>query len=240
MEVYLPSEMGFVDINGVVNLHSYTAERSYRDDLWAQADVDLGDLWNSRLDTSRRIGFLDRLVALPDENGNDSEAEVLSTEGDADPTLVKIITQGLPGANQLLVGEGDPATENLAANKVEMLKEYVQQLNSLNGAYYTQSYDSVDGTGNPVLSAVAIGRVNELVAGVEKLENSVYLTAKNWNEYVGAVDPNDLLGLIDADFKDDNVKRLMEGAFSQAQRTDTRSSRSLRSMIFSRRIRVQL
>ncbi|MCA1807254.1 MAG: hypothetical protein LC687_05340 [Actinobacteria bacterium] len=217
LQVYLPSGLGTVDSSGV-HLNSYIAERSYRDDLWAQADVDLGNLWNSRLDQGTSgIGFLDRLVAIPDEDGNDSEALALSTTGNADPTLVKIVTFGLPGASNLIVGEGDSATSNLAANKVEMLKEYVQQLSSLNGAYYTQSYNSVDGAGNKVLSAVAINRVNGLVGGASALESNVYLTAETWNDYVTAVGQS---GMVDVDFTEANVKTLIETAFGQAQRTD--------------------
>ncbi|MBQ0785848.1 MAG: calcium-binding protein, partial [Amphritea sp.] len=237
LQVYLSTDLGTV-AGGVTTLKTYTAERSYLDDLWAQADVDLGNLYNSRLDLgalasmldengnpvgtradigSSAIGFLDRLVALPDEDGNDSEALGLTTTGNADPALAKIVTYLLPGADNLHVGEGDDATSGLATNKVEMLKEYVQQLNSLNGAYYTQSYYSVDGSGNKILSAVAINRVNGLVAGAEALENGVYLTADTWNDYVTAVGQS---GRADQDFEDGYVKALIEAAFGQAQRTD--------------------
>ncbi len=62
-------------------------------------------------------------MALPEDDGNDSESVELSTTGNADPTLVKIETVGLPVVLNLTVGDGDPATEGLAANTGEMLKE---------------------------------------------------------------------------------------------------------------------
>ena len=162
-----------------IDTRNRTSVRKYSQDIWESAKLDDANNWN-KLEGPylKRLDYRSDNIELTNLADNDLD----NARGTQSLLEIYYDVDGQTGT----IG-GPP----LAGNNIELEKAYIAAIDNLDTSYYTYSYYGVSSSGDRLLEAVAVRRLNETnpilnstVDSNDQLELNHYLTASNWQKWI--------------------------------------------------------